>query len=494
MKSKLLLSVILLTCSLLSPQPAHAWVFLNSTTFPDANFRSYISTLSGVKVGLLIDNNKVKEITYISCHDRGISSLKGIEYLTSVTRLECYNNTISSMDISKNTKLTMLNCYGNKLTSLDVSKNTALQTIYCSTNQLTSLDVTKNTALQKLECYSNSISTLDLTKNTSLNYLNCSTNSLTALDLSKNTGLTHIECQNNKIPSLDVSNHTALQYITCYNNVLTSLNVSNDNAIDTLSCHINQLTTLDLSTNTGLTDLECFTNNLTSLDLSNCPKLAKVEFNNNKLNFVDLSHNSKLTYVNTQNNGRAVTAYSYTRAKAYGGGTGYYIPLTDQTGEHPTSSLATLIKNAGHSDDGDFVLGNLVTSSLQGATLSTINDTQVLLLDASTHKFTYNYNTGFTGTASTWNTDNSAASPNANFYINWSAESVVTGVDGINSSNLRVYTTPGYINIDGSFNGSVSICNLSGQQVYKGTDNEIAVPAGLYIVKVAGKANKVIVK
>jgi hypothetical protein len=338
MKSKLLLSAILLSCSLLSPQPAHAWVFLNSTTFPDANFRSYISTLSGVKVGLLIDNNKVKEITYISCHDRGISSLKGIEYLTSVTRLECYNNTISSMDISKNTKLTMLNCYGNKLTSLDVSKNTALQTIYCSSNQLTSLDVTKNTALQKLECYSNSLSTLDLAKNTSLNYINCSTNSLTALDLSKNTGLTHIECQNNKISSLNVSNHTALQYITCYNNVLTSLNVSNDNAIDTLSCHINQLTTLDLSTNTGLTDLECFTNNLTSLDLSNCPKLTKVEFNNNKLNFVDLSHNSKLTYVNTQNNGRAVTAYSYTRAAAYGGGTGYYIPsLTKQETIRPAA-------------------------------------------------------------------------------------------------------------------------------------------------------------
>ena len=43
-----------------------------------------------------------------------------------------------------------LSCYNNRLTSLDVSKNTALEELGCSNNKLTELDVSNNINLKGL--------------------------------------------------------------------------------------------------------------------------------------------------------------------------------------------------------------------------------------------------------------------------------------------------------------------------------------------------------
>jgi hypothetical protein len=62
------------------------------------------------------------------------------------------------------------------------------------------------------------------------------------------------------------------------------------------------------------------------------------------------------------------------------------------------------------------------------------------------------------------------------------------------ATDVSVYTTPGAINISGNISGNVNVYNVGGQQVYCGTDNEITVPAGMYIVKVNGVAHKVQVR
>jgi len=74
--------------------------------------------------------------------------------------------------VSGCTALTGLNCEDNRLTALDVSKNTALQWLVCDSNRLTALDVSKNTVLEGLYCYSNQLqfSTLRLPSH-SLSYL-----------------------------------------------------------------------------------------------------------------------------------------------------------------------------------------------------------------------------------------------------------------------------------------------------------------------------------
>ena len=111
-------------------------------------------------------------------------------------KLKCFNNQLTSLDVSKNKALTYLDCYSNQLTSLDVSKNTALTQLYCKNNQLTKLDVSKNTALTELNCSNNQLTKLDVSKNTTLFYLGCFNNQLTSLDIS-NTEINTLNYQGN---------------------------------------------------------------------------------------------------------------------------------------------------------------------------------------------------------------------------------------------------------------------------------------------------------
>ena len=116
-----------------------------------------------------------------------------------VTHLNCSDNQLTALDVSKNTELTVLYCSENQLTTLDVSKNTALILLNCCKNQLTALDVSKNTALKTLNCYNNQLKALDVSKNTVLRGLYCEENQLTTLDVSKNTVLIELYCYGNQI-------------------------------------------------------------------------------------------------------------------------------------------------------------------------------------------------------------------------------------------------------------------------------------------------------
>ena len=208
------------------------------------------------------DMEKIAAITELDVsgtyENRGtLTSLQGIEYFESLTKLECSYNQLESLDVSANTALTELYCLYNQLTSLDVSANTALTELYCLSNQLTSLDVSANTALTVLDCSSNSLTSLDVSANTALTELWCGYNQLTSLDVSANTALTELWCGYNQLTSLDVSANTALTTLWCYYNQLESLDVSANTALMVLECDDNQLTSLDVSANTALTFLEC---------------------------------------------------------------------------------------------------------------------------------------------------------------------------------------------------------------------------------------------
>ncbi|MDE7373795.1 MAG: hypothetical protein K2M86_00460, partial [Odoribacter sp.] len=150
--------------------------------------KEYIQDATHITVG------EVDEISSLYLNDSQLTSLQGIEYFTALTELECNNNQLTTLDVSKNTKLRSLQCYLNQLTTLDISQNTALLQLECYINQLTMLDVSKNTALMYLTCHCNQLTTLDVSKNTTLKDLLCGTNNLTTLDISKNTALTRLSC------------------------------------------------------------------------------------------------------------------------------------------------------------------------------------------------------------------------------------------------------------------------------------------------------------
>ena len=147
-------------------------IAIDETNFPDAIFRNWILQQYYGMDGKLTEN-EIKDVTSIAVYEKNISTLKGIEYFTSLTFLNCSSNQLTSLDVSKNTALTTLSCSSNQLTTLDVSNNTALTWLDCYSNRLTILDVSKNTALTWLDCYSNQLSSLDVSQNPSLRTLQC---------------------------------------------------------------------------------------------------------------------------------------------------------------------------------------------------------------------------------------------------------------------------------------------------------------------------------
>ena len=209
-------SLLLSSLMLLSAGTAWADVEINETNFPDEKFRSYLLSQDYGWDEKLTDS-EIAGLRMMSVWSKGIQSLQGIEYFTALLTLDCSDNQLTSLDVSKNTALIKLDCYKNQLTSLDVSGCTALTELYCYENQLTLLDVSNNTALKTLDCSDNQLTSLDVSKNTALEYLFCYWNQLASLDVSKNTALTYLYCSDNQLTSLDVSN-TALTNLYCYSN------------------------------------------------------------------------------------------------------------------------------------------------------------------------------------------------------------------------------------------------------------------------------------
>lgn len=274
-------------------------VAVNETNFPDANFRDYVSKQLDTDGDGSLSGDEINAVVKIDVDEKGISSLEGLGYFTSLNTLVCRGNQLTNLDISQNTKLTLLYCGYNQLTSLDVSKNLELTDLSCEENLLTSLDVSNNVKLIDLTCFYNPLSSLDVSKNVELVDLICASNKLTSLDVSNNKKLERLSCPGAPLTSLDISNNTELyflsvgglsvtlkkldvsnnkklKYLYCSRSQLTDLDVSNNTALVQLLCNDNQLKELDVSKNVNLEWLECEQNQLTSLDVRNCTKLEKL--------------------------------------------------------------------------------------------------------------------------------------------------------------------------------------------------------------------------
>ena len=163
------------TCKVTVTKPEG--IEINAENFPDEIFRNYLLDQDYGKDGVLTEK-EISNITSIAVNDLGLKSLKGLEYFTN---------------------LRTLNCNNNQLSTLDLSKNAALESLDCGINQLTELDVSKNIALWNLQCNKNSLSTLNLSNNIELTSLNCCLNQLTVLNLFNNKEIHRISCLCNKI-------------------------------------------------------------------------------------------------------------------------------------------------------------------------------------------------------------------------------------------------------------------------------------------------------
>lgn len=188
-------------------------VALNEMNFPDANFRAYLSENVDTDGNGALSVEERDNHPIISVTNRGITSLKGIEYFPNLKNLSCSKNPLDKLDVSTLTELTSLTCMADGLSELNLYENNKLQRLNCANNQLTSLVVLSD-SLTKLDCYVNKLEKLDLTSVPNLKSLRCDQNSLKSLDLSNNQSLTSINCTYNNLTSLDLSKNTSLANVT----------------------------------------------------------------------------------------------------------------------------------------------------------------------------------------------------------------------------------------------------------------------------------------
>lgn len=298
----------------LATDTAMAEIPIDPEHFPDEKFRDYVATAEH-RVEYEIDGkttykkicidtdkngslnaNEIAAVREIDVIGKSISILKGIEYFTALTTLQCDNNALTTLDLSKNTKLECLTCSNNQLTALDLKNNTALFSLVCTGNQIQALDLSKNTRLQDLRCAGNQLQTLDFSHNSILTWLDCSQNRLSSLDVSNHKNLCYLFCNDNLLTSLNVRGATTLQWLDCSNNQLETLdvtgvlnvNANQDSAVNLLNCAYNKLTKLSVSNKSYFKGLVCNNNAITELDLSTNPDLRQLECANNELTSLKL--------------------------------------------------------------------------------------------------------------------------------------------------------------------------------------------------------------
>lgn len=185
---------------LTAPAPVSSGLAIDETNFPDANFRSYVLASFDSNGDEKLDDEEIANVKYINAPSKTISSLKGIEYFTELLELNCDNNQLTSLDVSKNTKLVTLICSKNALTSLNTSHNPLLKKLDIYSNKLTSIDVSQNTELETLYIGRNPIETLNVKNNLKLMELQSELNDLTSIDLSNNSPSMTLYMANNIYP------------------------------------------------------------------------------------------------------------------------------------------------------------------------------------------------------------------------------------------------------------------------------------------------------
>ena len=113
-------------------------IAVDSEHFPDGSFRDYITANIDINSDGFLSENEISAVSEIDVDSTGIASLEGIEYFTELASLSCGNNSIISLDISRNKKLEILSCDGN-IRNLGEPSCGAWATLGVDTSKISSL-------------------------------------------------------------------------------------------------------------------------------------------------------------------------------------------------------------------------------------------------------------------------------------------------------------------------------------------------------------------
>ena len=180
-------------------------------------------------------------------------------------------NTISSLDLSNNSALQVLSIMDNKFISIDVTRNINLLELYIGNNHSTAnnsisgVDLSKNTKLTVFKANMIPMSTINLSANPLITDLGLTSMPITSVNLSGLTSLVSLNLGGTQITNLDLSSLTSLQTLHLLFNTtsyLTSLVVPVN--LQSISIRSTALTSVDLTRCSGLKTLSLESTSLTS--------------------------------------------------------------------------------------------------------------------------------------------------------------------------------------------------------------------------------------
>ena len=182
--------------------------------FSDAKLIAWLKdarNLNGAGADGVLTLAERQAVTSLDLSGQGLTSLEGLEAFPNLETLNCSQNKLTELDVSKNPKLISLYCAYNRLTSLDVSGHGDLVALNCEMNLLTELDLSGCTSLLSLYCRNNLLKTLDLTDNTALEFIETFANQLTSIDVTHLSELNFLHIDHNKLTTLDMSGNLKLE-------------------------------------------------------------------------------------------------------------------------------------------------------------------------------------------------------------------------------------------------------------------------------------------
>lgn len=76
-------------------------VVINTTNFPDAAFRSIVSSQYDKNGDGKLNDAEIMDLSVVDVQSENIVNLKGIELFTELKELRCDNNELETLDVSK---------------------------------------------------------------------------------------------------------------------------------------------------------------------------------------------------------------------------------------------------------------------------------------------------------------------------------------------------------------------------------------------------------
>lgn len=196
---------------------------------PDVKFKQRIIALGYDKN----DDNQIQlseaqQVTSLYLNDLEIVNLEGINSFTNLEELGCYNNKLTSLDVSKLKKLKYLYAYNNRISSLKIDGLTQLEHLYVHENFfITSLELSSFTKLRELYFSNNRLTKLDVSGLDQLEKIEGEQNRLETALLRKAPRLKSVNLKNNPLQiTVDIRGLTNLEYLDLSNCNLLFINFS----------------------------------------------------------------------------------------------------------------------------------------------------------------------------------------------------------------------------------------------------------------------------